>query len=166
MILYISTFIIIVLIALGIAFVSYKVSSNKFKKAQKSKMSFKEAMDLAGLPVVTFYQGNCKFNFLLDTGSDLSHINTRVKSIKGELHDCNLNISGLGSGSSSKYKSCKLSYNKLEFDVDLYLTDFTEAFKYIKETTGVQIHGILGSKFFRDYAYILNFDELIAYSNK
>ena len=38
-------------------------------------MSFREALDLVGLPIVTFYQGDKKLNFLLDTGANLSVIN-------------------------------------------------------------------------------------------
>ena len=40
-------------------------------------MSFKEAMDLVELPVVTFYNGDKKLNFLLDTGSNMCVINSR-----------------------------------------------------------------------------------------
>ena len=38
-------------------------------KKKNSEISFREAMDLAELPVITFYNGDRKINFLLDTGS-------------------------------------------------------------------------------------------------
>ena len=44
-------------------------------KRINSYMSFRESMDLTELPVVTFYQGDKKINFLLDTGSNNSLIN-------------------------------------------------------------------------------------------
>ena len=34
----------------------------------------------------------------------------------------------------------------------------------IKLEYGINLHGILGSTFFQKYRYVLNFDELVAYS--
>ena len=45
---------------------------------RKESMSFREAIDLVGLPIVTFYQGDRKYNFLLDTGANLSVINLSI----------------------------------------------------------------------------------------
>ena len=45
------------------------------KKRNKLKMSFKEALDLVELPIVTFLNKGIKLNFLLDTGSSQSIIN-------------------------------------------------------------------------------------------
>jgi hypothetical protein len=39
-----------------------------------------------------------------------------------------------------------------------------EAFGHMKQDTGVTLHGIIGSKFFNKFKYVLDFDELIAYS--
>lgn len=48
------------------------------KQRKKVNMSFKEAMDLVELPVVTFFNGDKKLNFLLDTGSNISQINSSI----------------------------------------------------------------------------------------
>ena len=48
------------------------------KQRKRVNMSFKEAMDLVELPVVTFYNGDKKLNFLLDTGSNISQINSSI----------------------------------------------------------------------------------------
>ena len=48
------------------------------KQKNRINMSFKEAMDLVELPVVTFYNGDKKFNFLLDTGATISVINSNI----------------------------------------------------------------------------------------
>ena len=48
------------------------------KQSKRVNMSFKEAMDLVELPVVTFYNGDKKLNFLLDTGSNISQINSSI----------------------------------------------------------------------------------------
>lgn len=76
---------IIVLLA---AFYATSIFKNKKEKEKidNTKMSFKEALDLAGLPVVTFNVGKHKVNFLLDTGSDSSSINMSVlPSLKHRL---------------------------------------------------------------------------------
>ena len=46
------------------------------RQSKRVNMSFKEAMDLVELPVVTFLNGKEKLNFLLDTGSNISQINS------------------------------------------------------------------------------------------
>ena len=65
-------FIIILVIIALIAYIVNKVESTK--KELNSRMSFKEALDLIELPIVTFYQGDKKLNFMLDSGSNLSII--------------------------------------------------------------------------------------------
>lgn len=131
-------------------------------------MSFKESLALTDLPVITFYQGNLKVNFLLDSGSNYSHIiPSAVDKLKGEVINSSIEISGIGKGESSKLFRTTLEYNKKHFAVDLYLTEhLVQAFIDIKKETGVSIHGILGNKFFQDYKYILDFNKLEAYSAK
>ena len=48
------------------------------KQSKRVNMSFKETMDLTGLPIITFKQGENKFNFVLDTGAVSSIIDSRV----------------------------------------------------------------------------------------
>ena len=54
-------------------------------------------------------------------------------------------------------------YKDQKFEEEFSITDLDGAFDIIKKENGVQIHGILGSKFFEKYKYILDFKELIAY---
>ena len=48
------------------------------KQRKRVDMSFKEAMDLVDLPVITFYNNGNKFNFLLDTGATMTVIDSNV----------------------------------------------------------------------------------------
>lgn len=50
------------------------------RQRKRVNMSFKEAMDLVDLPVITFYNNGKKFNFLLDTGATMSVIDSNVLS--------------------------------------------------------------------------------------
>lgn len=133
------------------------------------KMSFKEAMDLTELPIVTFYQGKEKFNFLLDTGSNNSHISSEiVDRIKGIPAEGIENIQGVGGKvTSSEAIKTVLEYKSKTYEVIVVVGDYlNEAFKDIKESTGVQLHGIIGNDFLSNNKYILDFNTFIAYSKK
>ena len=138
------------------------------KLRKREFMSFREAMDLVELPVVTFYNKDTKLNFLLDTGSDLSHINKSVlPSLEYKEIKESRNIICAG-GNMQSLNCCDMTvtYKNQKFIDRFYISDLDEAFGAIKTETGVQIHGILGSKFFAKYKYIIDFEKLIAYSKK
>lgn len=133
---------------------------------RKDAMSFREAMDLTNLPIVTFYQGDKKFNFLLDTGATLSVINqAALESIThtttnetGELYGVD------GVKREVSYASINLAYKNKDYTEEFQVLDMQEAIDQVKAESGVNMVGIIGSEFFRKYKYILDFDELIAYS--
>ena len=56
-----------------------------------------------------------------------------------------------------------VTYKNQVFEEEFGIADLDEAFSVVKQESGVQIHGILGSKFFERYKYVLDFKELIAY---
>lgn len=139
---------------------------NKIFNIHPDAMSFQNSIDLAELPVVTFYQGDKKINLLLDTGSNNCVIDKKfLKSIKHEMLKCSTNIFGL-EGNSQESKVCviRMSYKGKEYEYPYVVQDMSAAFSSIKKETGVTIHGMLGSKFFNEFKYVLDFDELIAYS--
>jgi hypothetical protein len=131
-------------------------------------MSFKESMDLAELPIVTFYQGDKKFNFLLDSGSNYSHISAiAAKNIQGTKINVESDITGIGQGKSEGMYKAVLTYKNLSFDIDLCITKhLNDSFSSIKKETGIQIHGIIGNQFLQKYKYVLDFNELVAYPKK
>ena len=158
----------IVVILLAVIFVAIVVNGIEYYRRQKKKeiMSFREAMDLVELPIVTFYNKDTKVNFLLDTGSDLSYINKSIlPSLEYKEVNESKNIISVG-GNTQSLGCCNMTftYKNQEFIDKFYISDLDEAFGVIKAETGVQIHGILGSKFFSKYKYILDFESLIAYS--
>ena len=160
----------IIVILLAVILVAVIVNGIESYRRQKKKetMSFREAMDLTELPIVTFYNNDKKLNFLLDTGSDLSHINkSLLPSLKYKEIDESRNIISVG-GNTQSLGCCDMTvtYKNQKFIDRFYISDLDEAFGVIKAETGVQIHGILGSKFFAKYKYILDFESLIAYSKK
>lgn len=141
---------------------------NKLLINPASTMSFKESLDLAELPVVTFYQGKQKINFLLDTGSNNCIIDSNfLPNIEHTKLNLETSLYGLeGNAQRTSVCTLKMSYKDIEYEYPYVIQDMSEAFGSIKKETGVTINGILGSKFFNDYKYVLDFDEQIAYTKK
>lgn len=135
------------------------------KRKERTKISFKEGLDLTELPIVTFYQGDKKLHFLLDTGSNISYIN---KEVLNEIKHINLNtysntFGAEGNGIETKHYKIEIEYKNQRFEDEFGAIDFTNAFKAIENQSGIKLHGILGNHFFEKYKYVLDFKELIAY---
>lgn len=153
----------VVILVLAVAFIANTIDD--MRKKNNSKISFKEAMDLVELPVVTFYNGDKKLNFLLDTGSNVSYINSSIiPLLDHEKIDKEMNTIGIeGNKVSNQFCKMSVTYKNQVFEEEFSIADLDEAFSVVKQESGVQIHGILGSKFFERYKYVLDFKELIAY---
>lgn len=158
--------IVVILLAVILLAIIINGAEDYCRQKKRENMSFREAMDLVELPVVTFYNKDAKLNFLLDTGSDLSYINKSIlPSLKYKEVNESRNIISVG-GNSQTLGCCDMTvtYRNQKFIDRFYISNLDEAFGAIKAETGVQIHGILGSKFFAKYKYILDFESLVAYS--
>ena len=153
----------VVILLLAIAFIANTIDD--IRKRNNSKISFKEAMDLVELPVVTFYNGDTKLNFLLDTGSNVSYINNSIiPFLAHEKIGKEMNTIGIeGNKVSNQFCKMSVTYKNQVFEEEFSIANLDEAFDVVKQESGVQIHGILGSKFFEKYKYILDFKELTAY---
>lgn len=159
-------FILILALVVVIAVVINEVEEHRRGRSNHiSKMSFKEALELTGLPIVTFYQGNTQLNFLLDTGSSSSVINaaTAAKLITNKTGDRG-NLTGLdGITREVDYSTIELTYKGKNYEGEFQVTDIQATIDSIKTETGVNMVGILGNSFFQKYQYVLDFKEFIAY---
>lgn len=134
-------------------------------KKNTTAISFKEGLDLTELPIATFNCGNKKLHFLLDTGSNISYINQDVLteieySITG---NCSKVVGMEGNAAEINHYLIKIGYKDNIFEEEFGAANLTNAFQAINKESGVELHGILGSKFFEKYKYILDFKELTAY---
>ena len=160
----------LIIILVTIIFIAYIVNKiEATKKEINSRMSFKEALDLIELPIVTFYQGDKKLNFMLDSGSNLSIIDINaVNNLKLKYVKLN-KVSGIlginGETRDAGFINLKFSYKHINFDYDFQYLDLSNVVDSLKQN-GITIHGILGNQFFIKYKYILDFNDLIAYSKK
>lgn len=152
------------LLLLGlIIFVTLSLTREKY-----DEISFKQSIDLCNVPVITLYQGDKKFNFLLDTGADDCVIHSKyLDNIKYELTDYVTSHFGLdGQGEEVKICNIDLFYNKQEYRSEFVIRDLSNIFDIIKQDSGVTLHGVLGSRFFAKYKYILDFDKFVAFSKE
>ena len=157
---------LILLCILGII-LYYNFSDTHIVRINKKQiMEFKTSMDLTGLPIITFYQGKNKYNFLLDTGSNVSYINSKsdVEVQKNNTKDVFMGADGVD-------KPCEWAFVKfyreaVEYDCKVIVADLDAAFTELKNCWGVTVNGILGNDFFTKYKYCLDFKEQVVYVRK
>ncbi len=152
------------------AFVAHIV--NRVRKKERNKISFMEAFNLTEMTIVTLFNNGHKLNFLLDTGSNDAYISKSASQIEGlsfeNIKAEEINVTGsIGACSSTEAIRISLTYRDHTYNTDLYILDsLDDSFKSIKESDGVQLHGILGTLFLQKYNFVLDFDELVAYKKK
>ena len=133
---------------------------------ERTKLSIKESLELTNIPVITLYNNDKPFNFLLDTGSSESHIRSDVvEKIDGEPYDYEYSYMGsAGEANTSRVIETYLHHKNMPFRATLIVnSNLNDSFKEIEKTRGVHIDGLLGSDFFKRHRYVLDFAELVAY---
>lgn len=158
--------IVFVLLLAGVAAIVAHFVDSARKKVSHSSMSFRETMDLCELPIVTFMNNGKKLNFLLDTGASKSAIHSGA--LEGLTYK-SINKSGDVYGMDGKRKdvsfiNMSIGYRGKDYNEEFQSIDMSVPFSNLKADFGVNLHGILSSTFFQKYKYVLNFDELVAYS--
>ena len=129
-------------------------------------ISFKEVFDLIGFPIITFTQNGRKFHFLFDTGANDNIIDSNVlKYLDHEKLDGKGTLSGLG-GVNSTVTACNitLKYKDTEYPFLYLVRDMKDTFDLFKKDFGIQLSGVIGTKFFAEYKYVIDFKDFIAYS--
>ena len=139
------------------------------KKPSNDSISIKKYMP-GDLPVITLTNNGIALNFLIDTGSNISHIIPSVlKDIKGNKIQSNNEIAGIGAvtnESNSIEIKVKDTLSK-EYDIILVVSKgLEESAKYIEQSTGVKIHGLFGTDFLQKYQYVIDFKTLEVYAKK
>lgn len=138
------------------------------KNRNREYISFKESMDLTDLPVITLYNNGKKFNFLLDTGATISVIDSNIldKFNHSKTESTGVLLGMEGNKINVSYVRASLEYKDKTYEEDFQVVDMSASFGEVKAESGVTLSGILGNSFFKKYQYILDFNSLIAYSNK
>lgn len=162
----------IILVLAGVAAVA-SVANLCDKRANKDANVVPMEVQLPGnLPIIALSNNGVVFNFLLDSGSNISHICSEYF----ELLDCKVlgtykegNVHGLGAKNEG-ITMCSATLKDIagkEYSVNLSISNQLKAVSdSIEATTGVRVHGLLGTDFLRTYNYVLDFKTLEVYPRK
>lgn len=154
------------LILLGILIILVYKLNNKdtfiIKVRNGEIFDLKPSFELTqGLSVVTLYQGNKGYNFLVDTGSNNSHIVANSDMVY-TLTGTETTTYGLGSEEVvGKWATVVLYHNQTKYEIPAIVGSIDSACEALKKDTGVTVHGILGSNFLTCYGKILDYKNLI-----
>ena len=131
-------------------------------------IDFKSIMELTGVPMITFYQKDKKYNFIVDTGSNVSYINGTSGIEYTPIGNSKETFIGAGGTSNSECTMglVSLSRNGDNFDFNARVADLEAPFIDFQQTFGVKAHGLLGNDILRNKHYCIDFKECVIYERK
>lgn len=155
----------------GLGFIAWQFDKEHKRKEElaKKNMSFLESLHLTGLPIITFHNNGKPVNMVLDTGSNVCIIDQNtLKGLDYEVSESkNPGVIGVaGEHGEGDLVCLPLKYKEYEFDFECCVVNMGDTIKAMKREYGVTIHGLLGTGFFTKYKYILDFNDMVAYSLK
>lgn len=157
---------IVVIVVIGF-FVWYYTRDSKLIRVRKGQVfNIKNSIELTGIPVITLYQNDKKYNFMLDTGSNVSYIDKNAGLEVSELLGVDSFLSATSDGNRCTVHSIELYYDNKSFVIPVRVTDFYNQFDTIKKEFGVGLSGILGGDFLSKYSYVLDYAEYVVYRRK
>lgn len=155
----------------GVAAVASVV--NLFDRKVKSVETVPMEIQLPGnLPIIALSSNGNVLNFLLDSGSNISHICAEYyEALDAELLGTYKDgeVAGLGA-TSTGVTMCKAILKDVignEYNVNLSVSNQLSAVaRNIEMNTGVKVHGLLGTDFLKEYNYVIDFKALEVYPKK
>jgi len=160
-----ATVVSIILIVILLAAIGAK-SLYDFNLKNQAKFSFSKTFKKTGTPIVTLKDRKGKsFNFLVDTGSNLSHLKLGVVQSMADADKVKLVDKD---GNEMPHQTITTANGEVVPDeyyrVTLFNGEkmFTEIFEVFDvsgafDDWGIEIHGILGNTFFEEYKYVIDF---------
>lgn len=132
-----------------------------------SSCCFEDSIIDVKLPIIPIKVGNKRMNFVVDSGSDLNHINKNdLKKVKHTMLEKYSELYGKeGNKVLVPYCSLNLVYTKdCKFnDVEFLVTDLSGAFDNMEKEHNIKVHGIIGSQFLRDMGFVIDYAESTIY---
>lgn len=114
-----------------------------------------------GLVTITLTAERKAFTFIIDTGSNVSHIDTAAASLLTKSKKTSLkddSVIGISGALQSSGKIRQIFRTAIfTFDHEFLVTDLSELAQTIKDTGNIEIHGLLGTDFLSKYRCHLDF---------
>lgn len=143
-----------------IAFISLICISNNITRSLKSVVTFSRFSN-TGLPIVSLYNNNKQFNFIIDSGAFNSMLDKRVlDEFEYEKIDYSEQVYGLD-GNTVDTEGVFIKLASPEFLLkDRFLVTDIPALDNILETDGIKVVGVLGSTFLKKNYLVIDYDAL------
>lgn len=129
--------------------------------------SFEDTMGIHKIPIVSFeHKGNI-VNFVIDSGASHSIINTNSLQIFDykPIENASAKVYGIdGNRIQTSMAHVELTKKDHKF-TDVFQIMPVPALDRIKVKEGLEVHGILGSKFLKKYQFLINYKHLKATTN-
>lgn len=114
-----------------------------------------------GLVTVVLIAEHKRFTFIIDTGSNISHIDTEAAKLlqnSQKIPTADSSVTGINGSlqSSGKIRQC-FNSNIFTFDHEFFITDLTPLANAIEDSSGIRIQGILGTDFLSRFRCHLDF---------
>ena len=123
-----------------------------------------------GLPVIITSGKLKNLCFLIDTGSDSNHIFDFVYNhFRDEFKplDAKVRIAGIeGNFREFPLVEATFGFEGKDYTSVFSVTNAGNASKIIQDETGIQIHGILGTRFFLENKWIIDFETMSVRCNE
>ena len=125
-------------------------------------LDFYQSIALTELPIITFLNNGKRYNMLVDTGSNWSYINSQelesMITTKESVSKSFVSANGGNTNCGAKH-TIDFAIKGFILTHDFIENDFSMTFGNIKQETGVNLSGIIGTDFLRKYKFVVNFEE-------
>lgn len=156
-------------IVIGLSITVLLVISAIYKKHSTTRVSqqnFSKLLKKTKFPVISFTNNNITLNFIIDTGAEISCIDSRIltnlkyNNVK-EMAKC-AGLDGAVLDLDRNEMTLK-DANGREYFLDFYARDFSDAFDQLNASIGITLCGLIGNDFLQKYKSIIDFEQMIIY---
>lgn len=134
----------------------------------KNTIKFDKSFGELQLPIITFLNNDKEFNFLVDTGANMSIINSYyLQEFKYISLETTGTIFGMeGNVTNTNFVSVVLQKGKDSFLNCYQAVDISNSFGRIEDSYSVKIHGVIGNDFLVKYGCLIDYkNNRVKYEN-